>query len=226
MPPAEAMGRIGPNAITQVADVLSARHGREFSRQLFAKAGLSRHFAHPPTQMVDEDEVTQLHAALHHCLEDEEAARVSAVAGRRTAEYLLANRIPKGAQWLLKLLPKTLAARIFTRSIGRHAWTFAGSGYFSAAREAGGLLLCLHDNPACRELATGVPSCHYFTATFETLYRAILGPSVRVAEVACEAAGDDCCCFRVSWGRPRAARPPTLSDLPVRPAARARVRLR
>lgn len=222
MMPAEAIGKIGPNAITRVADVLTARHGREFCAQLFAKAGIARYMAHPPTAMVDEEEVTHLHAALHRCLEDAEAARVATAAGRLTGEYLLAHRIPKAAQLLLRLLPKTLAARLFTRSIGKHAWTFAGTGYFSVAREAGGLLLCLADNPACRELATGVPSCHYFTATFETLYRAILGPEVKVAEVACEAAGDDCCCFRVSWGRP--ARSPRRRDLPVRPAARAHAR--
>lgn len=199
MTPTDAIGRIGPNAITRVAEVMTARHGQARCWQLFAKAGIARYLAQPPTEMVDEEEVTRLHRALHDCLAADEAARVATEAGRLTGDYLLARRIPKAAQVVLKLLPRTMAARLFTRSIAAHAWTFGGSGYFSVARDAGGLMLCIHDNPACRELRTGKPSCHYFAATFERLYGAILGPQVRVVEVACEAADDDCCCFRVSW---------------------------
>lgn len=199
MTTADAAGRIGPNAITRMEEAVTAAYGNGFCLSLFARAGLARYLAHPPTGMVDEGEVAHLHAALHDCLPDEEAARVATVAGRLTGDYLLARRIPRAAQLILKLLPRPLAARLFTQAIAKHAWTFAGSGQFSAAHDAGGLVLCLHDNPACREVTTPQPSCHYFAATFERLYGEILGSGIRVVEISCEAAGDDCCSFRIGW---------------------------
>jgi divinyl protochlorophyllide a 8-vinyl-reductase len=90
-------------------------------------------------------------------------------------------------------------ARLLTAAIARHAWTFAGSGEFSAARDAGGLILSITHNPAAREVETELPSCHYFAATFERIYTEILGPGVWVVETGCEAAGDSACTFRLSW---------------------------
>jgi divinyl protochlorophyllide a 8-vinyl-reductase len=52
------------------------------------------------------------------------AAEVARDAGLRTADYLLANRIPKPVQVLLKHLPAPLAARVLLSAIRRHAWTF------------------------------------------------------------------------------------------------------
>lgn len=202
MAPADAIGRIGPNAITRLEEALTAGHGLEACRRLFARAGLLAHLEVRPCAMVDEADVTRLHAALHDCLPDADAAAVSAEAGRLTGDYLLAQRIPKAAQWFLRALPRRVAAPLFTRAIGRHAWTFAGSGRFSAWRDAGGLVLQIADNPACRAVHTPQPSCHYFAATFERLYAAILGPDVQVVETACEAAGDSACRFRVSWKAP------------------------
>lgn len=199
MQAAEQVGRIGPNAITRVETALRERLGEGPRLEVFARAGLLRHLATPPTEMVPEADVTRLHAAMQSVLSADEAAAVATEAGRQTALYLLAQRIPRFAQILLGLLPRTLAALLFTRAIARHAWTFAGSGQFSAMRDAGGLILLITDNPAVRGVSARRPSCHYFAATFEGLYRAILGPNVQVRETGCEAAGASACSFRVTW---------------------------
>lgn len=199
MPTAEARARIGPNAITQVQAALTERLGAETCQWVFTRARLLGHLAEPPTQMVPEEDVMRLHAELHRALPTADAEAIATEAGRRTAAYLLRVRIPRPAQWLLRLLPRPMAAWLFTRAIARHAWTFGGSGRFSATRDAGGLVLLITDNPACRAFAAETPSCHYFTETFRCLYAAILGPRVQVVETECEAAGADSCRFRLTW---------------------------
>ncbi|MBL8305387.1 MAG: hypothetical protein JNM33_01735, partial [Rubrivivax sp.] len=57
-------GRIGPNAITRVAEVLPPRVGSHATRELFEHAGLAHYLTRPPEQMVEEAEVRQLHQAL------------------------------------------------------------------------------------------------------------------------------------------------------------------
>jgi divinyl protochlorophyllide a 8-vinyl-reductase len=191
--------RIGPNAITRVEAALTAQLGEEACLCVFSRAGLLRHLANPPTDMVPEADVMRLHAELHDALPAAEADAVAAEAGRQTADYLLRVRIPRLAQMALRLLPKATAALLFTRAIARHAWTFGGSGRFSATRDAGGLVLLITDNPAARGYRADRPSCHYFAETFRGLYTAILGPRVRVVETQCEAAGAEACRFRVTW---------------------------
>jgi bacteriochlorophyll 4-vinyl reductase len=43
------------------------------------------------------------------------------------------------------------------------------------------------------------PACAYFAATFERVFGAMLGPSLRVTETECEAAGASACVFEVRW---------------------------
>ena len=209
MTTADVSARIGPNAITQVQAALTERLGPEVCRWVFTRAGLVRHLADPPTEMVPEEDVIRLHAELDRALPRADATHVGAEAGRRTAAYLLSARIPQAAQLGLRLLPKPTAAWLFTRAIARHAWTFGGSGHFSATRDAGGLVLLIADNPACRGTFTSEPRCHYFVETFRCLYAAVLGDPVQVVETGCEAAGAQACRFRVTW-RPvsPAAAPP------------------
>jgi divinyl protochlorophyllide a 8-vinyl-reductase len=99
----------------------------------------------------------------------------------RTADYLLAHRIPKPVQALLKVLPAPLACRVLLAAIRRHAWTFAGSGRFSASgRAAGGA-----DDPrqpAVRGVASDTPACDFYAATFEHLFRVLVHPRARCTE--------------------------------------------
>jgi divinyl protochlorophyllide a 8-vinyl-reductase len=193
-----ATARIGPNAITRVADALEHQRGRPVATEVFALAGLSGYLLDPPSEMVDEEEARRLHAILRSMLGDGAAGAVSREAGVATAEYLLAHRIPKPVQGLLRALPAPLACRVLLATIRRHAWTFAGSGRFeaSAGRPA---LLTIRDNPLCRGLTSEVPVCDYYAATFEHLFRELVHPATCVTELSCEARGDDACRFELRW---------------------------
>lgn len=204
--PTAATARIGPNAIVQLAHALRSADGDAAVRRLFGQAGLDRYLQRFPDRMVDEEEVIRLHHALARQLPPVDAARVARDAGLRTGDYLLAHRIPVPVRRLLPALPATLAARLLLQAIGRHAWTFAGSGRFSAAPLPAPTLLGgrwrleIADNPLCRGLAPRArPACDYYAATFERLFVALVHRRARVVETACEARGDPACRFEVRW---------------------------
>jgi divinyl protochlorophyllide a 8-vinyl-reductase len=197
---ANPAGRMGPNAVTRLAEALDIREGREVCRHVFAAAGLLGHLDDPPTHMVDEADVARLHRALVADIGPRRAAEASWVAGRLTGDYLLAHRIPAPAQAVLRLLPRRLAAALLAKAIARHSWTFAGSGSFSYAFQRDPqLVLALSGSPVCRLLRTQEPACHYFAGAFECVFAAVLGPTARVTETRCEAAGDTACRFEVRW---------------------------
>ncbi len=189
---------IGPNAVTRVAEALRAAGDELACRAIFRRAGVERHLDDPPTRMIDERDVAALHVAMVEILGARDAARTSIVAGRLTGDYLLAHRIPRLAQRVLRALPHAIDARILLRAIARHAWTFAGGGAFSYTFTPK-LTLTLRGSPICRYLRTEEPACQYFAATFERVLGAMLGPRVRVIETDCEASGSDACRFSVTW---------------------------
>jgi adenylosuccinate lyase len=125
--------------------------------------------------MVDE---TEVHAAAPACcaeLGPALAAEVARHAGQRTADYLLAHRIPKPVQALLKVLPAPLAARVLLSAIRRHAWTFAGSG--TVHMPVAGRPATDHPhNPLCRACQSDAPACDFYAATFERLFRVLVHP--------------------------------------------------
>lgn len=191
-------GRIGPNAIIRVAEVLRAGRGEDVAVALFSRAGLLPYLTQPPEAMVDENEVTRLHQVLRESLGNLQAQQVARQAGTRTAEYLLAHRIPRAAQAVLKRLPPALAARALLSAIRGHAWTFAGSGIFRAL--AGHpVVLSIHRNPMCRGTRLAEPGCDFYAATFEHLFRVLVHPASKVVETHCEACGDTMCRFEVRW---------------------------
>mgnify|MGYP002402174308 CR=1 FL=1 len=108
--PVAQSGRIGPNAITRLAEALRADLGERRAACVFGAAGLGAYLVHPPDHMVDEAEVGRLHWALREALPVAQAERLSRIAGDRTADYLLAHRIPKPVQRLLRLLPAPFAS--------------------------------------------------------------------------------------------------------------------
>jgi divinyl protochlorophyllide a 8-vinyl-reductase len=191
-------GRIGPNAIIRVAEALPGHVGADVARAIFESAGLAGYLLAPPQQMVDEAEVARLHAALRRALGGGLAGQVARDAGRRTADYLLAHRIPKPVQALLKRLPAPLAARVLLSAISRHAWTFAGSGAFTASAGRP-VKLQIRGNPMCRGLHSEAPACDFYAATFERLFRVLVHHASNVTETACEACGDDACRFEIRW---------------------------
>lgn len=196
------IGRIGPNAITRVAQVLPARIGEHAAAALFDAAGLARYLREPPQQMVQEAEVRRLHETLRDRLGTDLAAEVAQAAGEATGTYLLAHRIPKPLQAVLRRLPAWLAARVLLSAISRNAWTFVGSGRFSATAPgpgAPGVDLQIRANPLCAGQRAEAPACHFYAAVFERLFRALVHPHARVRETACEACGDDACRFEIRW---------------------------
>lgn len=195
--------QIGPNAVTRLAEALEARHGAGAAGPVFGRAGLAHRLAVPPEQMVAEEEVIALHAALRASLPPAQAEAVAADAGRRTAEYLLAHRIPRPMRALLPRMPARLAAWVLLKAIGGHAWTFAGSGRF-AMLPGFPVRFSIAGGPLARGVRSAVPVCAYYAATFEGLFRALVHPAVRVRETACEASGAPACIFEARWdGRER-----------------------
>jgi divinyl protochlorophyllide a 8-vinyl-reductase len=194
-----ALARIGPNAITRVAEALRPLGGDSAVRRVFGRAGLAAYVDTPPQAMVDEAEVTALHAAMRAELGADTARQVAADAGRRTADYLLAHRIPSFAQRLLRALPAGLAARLLLRAIGAHAWTFAGSGHFCGRPMRGGMQLQIQHNPLCRGQRSAAPACDFYTAVFQRLFTVLVHPRAQATEQACEARGDPACVFEIRW---------------------------
>lgn len=192
------IGRIGPNAITRVAEALREQVGEIGTARLFRSAGLDRYLARPPEQMVDEQEVKNLHQVLRSELGLERARWVSRAAGLSTGNYLLAHRIPRVAQWLLRSLPSGLASRMLLSAIRRNAWTFSGSGVFTA-RPGRPLRIWISGCPVCCGSSSHEPLCDYYAATFQRLFRALVDPDVTVRETECEATGAEACLFEVRW---------------------------
>lgn len=198
---AAATARIGPNAVIRTVEVLQEQVGEIETERLLAAAGLERYIGHLPEEMVAEDEVTALFAAVRHGLGGEHARRITRAAGHRTGEYLLANRIPAGVQAVLRVLPAAVASRILLNAIGRHAWTFVGSGVLSVV-PGRPVRFSVQGCPICRGATGAAPLCDFYGATFERLFRQLVARDASVEETACAAAGAPACAFEIRWGRP------------------------
>ncbi|WP_310738503.1 bacteriochlorophyll 4-vinyl reductase [Ideonella alba] len=195
-----AVGRIGPNAILQVMAVLRAGPGEAACRAVLAQAGLAAYADTPPQTMVDEAQVQALHRVLREHGSVAEARGIGRAAGLATGDYLLAHRIPRPMRWLLPRLPATWSARVLLVAIRRHAWTFCGSGQFSAQLlRPGRVQLRLQGSATSRGVQADEPLCDYFAATFERLFQALVSPASRVQEVACAAMGAPACEFELDW---------------------------
>jgi divinyl protochlorophyllide a 8-vinyl-reductase len=201
-------GRIGPNAVTRLAEALDEDVGVLGTNEIFRAAGQLELRHAPPARMVEEQVVTALHAALRSGLGLPAASRVARRAGSLTGDYLLAHRIPRPVRLLLHCLPAAWGTRFLIQAMQRHSWTFAGSGTFTArpvrdrARDGHGqarVLLAIGGCPLCRGTHAPQPVCDYFAATFERLFVRLVHSSARVQETDCSASGADACRFEVRW---------------------------
>ncbi|ALK08562.1 bacteriochlorophyll 4-vinyl reductase [Blastochloris viridis] len=193
------VARIGPNSITRVAEALETDVGRDETVALFQSVGLEGYLASPPNHMVDDREVMLLHQALRSTLGLERAREIAREAGRTTGDYLLAHRIPRGVQILLKMLPPSPAARLLMAAIRRNAWTFTGGGAFHIM-SGSPLRFTIAGGPISRGATSDVPVCDYYASTFQRLFQVLVSPAATVVEIACEALGDPACVFEVRWG--------------------------
>lgn len=190
--------RIGPNALIRTAEALTSRLGEPTCRRVLDAAGLERYAAAPPAVMVPEDEVVALHRAVRAVLDRPTADAVMHDAGVRTARYLLAHRIPRPAQRVLRALPAGLAARLLLGLIARHAWTFAGSAELQIVHGKPARVI-FHGSPLARVEAGDRPVCGFYVATFETLFRALVDARTVARETACAATGAAACTLELSW---------------------------
>ena len=186
-------GRIGPNAILQLVDVLERQGQGEILSTVLAEAGVER-----PARdagMLPETDCAAVHQALRRLTPDAEGLLEEA--GLATGEYILANRIPKAAQAALRVLPGALAAPVLTKAIARHSWTFAGTGEFRVETSRP-LVLSVTRNPLVAGWRAKRPQCIWHVSVFRRLYGRLVWPEARVRETACCACGDPACRFEIA----------------------------
>lgn len=184
---------IGPNALIQTAAALLELEPA-VAREVLGAADEAGVLEHPPDEMVDERRFTTLTHVVVDRLGEERAARVLVRSGERTADYLMAHRIPPSFSWMVGRLPRDLGLRILLGAISSHAWTFAGSGRFRYELHGEGVVeLEIEDCPACRGLTAVKPACGFYAGTFERLFRRIIDDRMRVREGECHACGGHCC---------------------------------
>ncbi|GFE48405.1 bacteriochlorophyll synthase 23 kDa chain [Roseobacter cerasinus] len=180
-PASSSSGLIGPNAVLQTIPVLDGLLGRERRDDVLSRVELS---AVPDgTQMIPETLAAGLHRHIR-LIAPAQAARVSTLAGTATANYILAYRIPKPAQILLRCLPATLSAKCLSHAITRHAWTFVGSGQFAALDP---WTFDIHNNPLIRAETSSACLCHWHAAVFARLYQALVSTECSCREIMCGA---------------------------------------
>lgn len=186
---AGSSGLIGPNAILQLVPVLLERRGADETHALLHQSGL---MVLPDGQsMIPEADAARLHQFIRQALPDD-ATLILREAGTRTADYILAHRIPRLAQLILKLLPAPLAAHLLARAITQHAWTFVGSGEFVAATP---WRFLIKHNPLIAGEHAAASLCAWHEAVFERLYRVLVSPHARCREIACGAHHHDGICI-------------------------------
>lgn len=186
-------GLIGPNSILQLLPVLDRHFDPVRRTQILDAAGIVD--IPDGSCMIPEEEAARLHRQLR--LEEPDVAPLLAAhAGFETANYILANRMPRFAQTLLKTLPKGPAARLLSRAIEKNSWTFAGSGHFETETPWS---FQIRNNPIVRGDVSAVPLCAWHTAVFERLYRVLVSSDCRCEETCCAAQGTGKTChFRIS----------------------------
>ena len=124
------------------------------------------------THMIPEADALRLHRwlALHDPVGAFDIAEES---GARTADYIIANRIPRAAVWLLRRLPAAAAAPLLMAAIRKHAWTFIGAGDFVAG-DAWGFTI---DRTAAADSLPPPDSLFaWYAAVFTRLYRQLVAP--------------------------------------------------
>jgi divinyl protochlorophyllide a 8-vinyl-reductase len=127
-PGAAPRALIGPNAVLQTVAVMEERLGRAETGAILLDAQI--HALPDGARMIPEVQALRLHRwlAMH---EPMGCFVIAEEAGARTADYIIANRIPKPAAWLLRHLPAMFAAPLLMAAIRKHAWTFVGAGRFT-----------------------------------------------------------------------------------------------
>lgn len=159
---------IGPNAILQAVAVMEERLGAAETEAILADAQIAR--LPSGEHMIPEIDVLRLHRWL--ALHDPMGSFVIAEeAGARTADYIIAHRIPRAAAWLLRHVPARIAAPLLMAAIRKHAWTFVGAGDFAPR---GAWHFTIDRTDARDSLPPPDSLFHWYAAVFSRLYAALV----------------------------------------------------
>ncbi len=188
--------QIGPNVVLQLIPAAIGMGFGERLKAIFKTARFEEWWSSPPHEMIAAKDASILFGAIHNAFSSKEAEALLARAGQMTADYLLANRIPKPAQFILRFMPRRLAVQILSKAIAKHAWTFAGAGRFKA-RITPSIHFEITDNPLCANLQTATPSCHWHAAVFQRIFGSIFNAPVRVTEIECAGVSGRVCRFEI-----------------------------
>lgn len=186
-------GQIGPNAVVQLANAMRAESGAKAAERLFRRAGHADLLSNPPTAMMDECIPAKLFAQLWQD-EPGQAAAIAAEAGRRTADYVISNRIPQTAKLAMGLMPRRLAAYMLLSAICRNAWTFAGSGACAVSMSPQPLI-SITDNPL------RMPECVWHTAVLKQMFRRLVSVCADVQHSTTHSDGTCINHFKISLSR-------------------------
>jgi divinyl protochlorophyllide a 8-vinyl-reductase len=147
---------------------MEARLGRAETRAILDDAQIA---ALPSGEaMIPEVQALRLHRwlALHEPIG---SFGIAEDAGARTADYIIAHRIPRPAVWLLRHLPARAAAPLLMAAIRKHAWTFIGAGEF-AVESAWRFTI---DRTFADDAVLPPDSLfHWYAAVFTRLYRELV----------------------------------------------------
>ncbi|KWV91056.1 bacteriochlorophyll 4-vinyl reductase [Erythrobacter sp. YT30] len=164
---------VGPHAVIHAVDVMRECLDSRTYAQVLADAQLER--VPSGLDMIPEIDVIRLHRwlATH---EPVACFPIAEEAARRTADYIIANRIPKLATALLRILPTSLSAILLMKAIRRHAWTFIGAGRFDPC---GGWRFTIDRTQANDAVIPPATLFRWYAGVFETLYRRLISPGCR-----------------------------------------------
>lgn len=194
----QARAEIGPNAVIQTLRALRELEGAGTEERVFRAAGLP---AREPAAMIPEAWFLRLVRCLRAELPADRTAAVLGLAGRYTADYVAANRIPALFRKLLWVLPRRVGVPLLLAAFRRHAWTFAGSSGFSVQGKFPGAII-LDDAPTCRDAGSPAGSGAYYEAAFAGLL-GLAAPGTVVTESACRARGSERCRFDIHFANDR-----------------------
>ncbi len=187
-------GKIGPNSIIQTFQALQEFYGQKKTREILEQGGQGHILSYLPSEMIDEQEFIALAKMLFSQLGVDEAIPLMRRSGNLTGKYVLANRIPKPVQRLIKLFPRPIRLKILLTAIGKSSWTFAGSGTYSFITRPRPLIT-INNSIIRQAVQADKPVCSYYRGAFETLIWALVSPKAVVEEVECLAGGDSRCRF-------------------------------
>ncbi len=168
--PPRSHALIGPNAVLQTVAAMEELLGPAETHSILEDAQIA---VLPKGDVM----IAEVHALrLHRWLALREPLAcfdIAADAGARTADYLIAHRIPRAATWLLQHLPAWAAAPLLMAAIRQHAWTFIGAGRFAPQ---GAWQFTIYRSAADDAVLPPESLFHWYTAVFSGLYRRLVAP--------------------------------------------------